>query len=90
MLPHEIRFPEPGAKSTADELTTNVVPFGSSTPLANVDSGAARPRELWQIERDAIETTIQQCGGSIPQAARLLGVSPSTIYRKKESWLVSA
>ena len=44
-------------------------------------------RELWQIERDAIEDTISSCGGSVPKAAKLLGVSPSTIYRKRESWL---
>ncbi len=43
-------------------------------------------RPLWQIERDAIESAIAQCGGSIPKAARLLDVSPSTIYRKKEAW----
>lgn len=42
--------------------------------------------ELWQIEKQAIEGTIEACGGSIPKAAKMLGVSPSTIYRKKESW----
>ncbi|MDP9137465.1 MAG: sigma-54-dependent Fis family transcriptional regulator, partial [Pseudomonadota bacterium] len=43
-------------------------------------------RKLRQIERDTIQGTIAACGGSIPQAARALGVSPSTIYRKRESW----
>jgi DNA-binding NtrC family response regulator len=43
------------------------------TPLAN-------------LERDFIEATIRACNGSVPQAARLLDVSPSTIYRKKEGW----
>ena len=54
------------------------------------DSYTRRPfpgaRELWQIERDAIEDTIAACGGSVPRAAKMLGVSPSTIYRKRESW----
>ncbi len=43
-------------------------------------------RELRDIERQAIETTIAACDGSVPRAAKLLGVSPSTIYRKRESW----
>jgi two-component system repressor protein LuxO len=42
--------------------------------------------ELWRIEKHAIESAIAACRGSIPQAARLLGVSPSTIYRKREAW----
>lgn len=42
--------------------------------------------KLWQIEKQAIEATIDACGGSIPKAATQLGISPSTIYRKKESW----
>ncbi len=43
-------------------------------------------RPLAEIERIVIETTIAREGGSIPRAARVLGVSPSTIYRKRESW----
>jgi DNA-binding NtrC family response regulator len=42
--------------------------------------------ELWQIEKEAIESTIAACQGSIPKAAKILGVSPSTIYRKREAW----
>jgi DNA-binding NtrC family response regulator len=45
-------------------------------------------KELWQIEKDAIESTIAACGGSVPRAAKVLGVSPSTIYRKRENWTV--
>lgn len=41
---------------------------------------------LAKFERDFIEATIEFCDGSIPQAARLLDVSPSTLYRKKENW----
>ena len=33
-----------------------------------------------------IEATIEHCGGSIPRAAKVLELSPSTIYRKIESW----
>ena len=43
-------------------------------------------RQMSDIERDVIEGTIAVCGGSVPKAARVLGLSPSTIYRKRESW----
>lgn len=38
------------------------------------------------LERQIIEATIAHCDGSIPRAAAMLEVSPSTIYRKKEGW----
>lgn len=37
-------------------------------------------------ERALIEAVIAMCDGSIPKAARVLGLSPSTIYRKREGW----
>ena len=41
---------------------------------------------LWLVEKNAIESAITYCDGNIPKAAALLDVSPSTIYRKKQSW----
>jgi DNA-binding NtrC family response regulator len=38
------------------------------------------------MERTLIEAAIAECNGSIPRAAELLKLSPSTIYRKKEGW----
>jgi two-component system, repressor protein LuxO len=55
-------------------------PVGA-TPL---DGLVGRP--LAEVERAFIEATIEHCGGSIPRAARMLDLSPSTIYRKLESW----
>ncbi len=43
-------------------------------------------RPLALVEKETIETAISQCQGNIPKAAALLEVSPSTIYRKKQSW----
>jgi len=43
-------------------------------------------RPLHEIERWVIETVIAREDGSIPRAARALGISPSTIYRKIEAW----
>jgi DNA-binding NtrC family response regulator len=41
---------------------------------------------LWQVEKAAIERTIELCAGNIPRAAAFLGVSPSTLYRKRQAW----
>ncbi len=40
-------------------------------------------RPLREVEQEIIEKAVKTCGGNIPRAARLLGVSPSTLYRKK-------
>jgi len=41
---------------------------------------------LHAIEQKHIERAIKACGGSIPKAAVRLGVSASTLYRKKQAW----
>ena len=41
---------------------------------------------LWLQEKYIIESAIDKCKGNIPKAAVLLEISPSTIYRKKQSW----
>lgn len=41
---------------------------------------------LWQVEKNAIQNAIAFCDDNIPKAAALLEVSPSTIYRKLQSW----
>ncbi len=44
-------------------------------------------RPMSVIERDLIEAVIASCNGSVPKASQILQLSPSTIYRKRESWL---
>lgn len=41
---------------------------------------------LWMTEKQAIENAIEACDGNIPRAAGYLDVSPSTIYRKLQTW----
>ncbi|USD51512.1 sigma-54-dependent Fis family transcriptional regulator [Vibrio sp. SCSIO 43153] len=41
---------------------------------------------LWMTEKSAIEQAIEACDGNIPRAAGYLDVSPSTIYRKLQTW----
>ncbi|HUS52980.1 MAG TPA: helix-turn-helix domain-containing protein [Thermohalobaculum sp.] len=41
---------------------------------------------LAEVERLLVEATIHACGNSLPMAARVLGASPSTLYRKRAAW----
>ncbi|MFP5481014.1 MAG: sigma-54-dependent transcriptional regulator [Alphaproteobacteria bacterium] len=45
---------------------------------------------LAEAERRLIEATLERQGGSVPRAARVLDVSPSTLYRKIEAWKARA
>lgn len=51
-----------------------------------VGTGAKIIRPLADVEREAIDHAIRICEGNIPKAAHFLGVSASTIYRKKQTW----
>lgn len=43
-------------------------------------------RPLEDMEREIIEHAITLCSGNVPKAATRLGISASTIYRKRQSW----
>ncbi|MDE1349467.1 sigma-54 dependent transcriptional regulator [Vibrio aestuarianus] len=43
-------------------------------------------RPMWQIERETIQQAIDFCDGNVLNAAVLLELSPSTVYRKKQAW----
>ncbi len=70
----------------ADESRpTELQPLPLVTPDAlALDSLIGLP--LAEAERRLIEATLALHGGSIPKAARVLDVSPSTLYRKIEAW----
>ena len=44
---------------------------------------------LWLMEKAHIEKAIEACHGNVYRAAALLEISPSTIYRKQQSWKLS-
>jgi DNA-binding NtrC family response regulator len=63
-------------------------PSAAASALAAGGLPAIRP--LWEVERDAIEAAIDCCEGNVPRAAVALGISPSTIYRKRQAWSAAA
>ncbi|WP_087016143.1 sigma-54-dependent transcriptional regulator [Thaumasiovibrio subtropicus] len=68
-------------------LSTQDVVQSQPSSLEKSDVTQSRPiLPLWQVEKQAIEAAIEACDGNIPRAAGLLEVSPSTIYRKLQTW----
>ncbi|MBC7138222.1 MAG: sigma-54-dependent Fis family transcriptional regulator [Defluviimonas sp.] len=86
MLPPDLR-PGP-ARASARERVTEGFTEGSTpaalAPSLPLDELMGRP--LAEVERRVIEATLARHGGSVPRAARVLAVSPSTLYRKIEAW----
>ncbi|WP_394134038.1 sigma-54-dependent transcriptional regulator [Vibrio parahaemolyticus] len=58
-------------------------PSHSLSPYFSAD-GSIRP--MWQVEREAIQNAIAYCDGNVLNAAVMLELSPSTVYRKKQAW----
>ena len=78
-----------GPRVTPDMLPPTLAaarPDAQAVALAAAPLGDLLFRPLDEIERWVIETVIAREDGSIPRAARALGISPSTIYRKIEAW----
>ncbi len=81
------------------EITLDMLPPPLNEPLvvvkptvSSVAVSSFGPQDivpLWQTERRTIEQAIEACDGNIPQAAKYLDVSPSTIYRKIQAWNAS-
>ncbi len=81
MLPAEIAL-GPGVSYPADRAPFSV----TARPSVRDSVGALVGSALADVERELIEATIERCDGSIPRAAKMLEVSPSTLYRKLETW----
>jgi two-component system repressor protein LuxO len=85
MLPNEISL-EPGSAAAVREVAPlrTPRPVPGSTTRERVSLLVGTP--MADVERELIEATIEHCEGSIPRAAKMLALSPSTVYRKLEAW----
>lgn len=70
-------------KADAPEIVVLKSRRSSSRPSIK-DTDPVEP--LWAQERRIIEHALNAFDGNISQAAAALEISPSTIYRKKQSW----
>ena len=55
---------------------------GQSLILDSIASSAIEPASLDQLEMVAIRRAMEECGGNVSAAARRLGISRNTLYRK--------
>ncbi|MDP2084146.1 MAG: sigma 54-interacting transcriptional regulator, partial [Gemmobacter sp.] len=79
MLPQEAILPGPHTPRPEAAATAPAPPPDLAQMLAG--------RTLADIERLAVESAIARHDGSLPRAARELGVAPSTLYRKRQGWM---
>lgn len=75
----------PASPRSVDATHDNVTPLPTQT-AESASVADFTGMSLEQVERLAIEQAIARSSGNIVQAARALGVSPSTIYRKLDRW----
>ena len=84
MLPREIALD--AGTATAAQSPRSRPPRSVPRPSTRDRVGPLVGIPLAEVERELIEATIAHCDGSIPRAAKMLALSPSTIYRKLEAW----
>jgi two-component system repressor protein LuxO len=82
MVPDQIK----NDQSAVNKSIVNIVQQNYYQDSSTGSTNDSKIKPLWQVESEAIERAITLCGGNIPKAAALLDISPSTIYRKKQSW----
>jgi DNA-binding NtrC family response regulator len=73
-------------EAVADDLTLAPPAFVARSLSAEPMLDALIGRPLADIERIVIEATLARFNGSVPKAARVLELAPSTLYRKIEGW----
>ena len=75
-------------------LTAAMLPLTAREATPRRAVPAADPsreiRPLAEVEREAVERAVELCDGNIPKAAAHLGISPSTLYRKRAAWGAAA
>ncbi|MGF1785605.1 sigma-54 dependent transcriptional regulator [Photobacterium swingsii] len=85
MLPPQLKLRN-GAEIASVHESVSPAPMvkQQTVPASGDERQTIEP--LWIVEKRAIEAAIDACNGNIPRAAGLLEVSPSTIYRKLQTW----
>ncbi|MBA5763535.1 sigma-54-dependent Fis family transcriptional regulator [Vibrio sp. 404] len=70
--------------SQSKEVESLGTPSSPSLPAQN------EIKPMWQVEREVIQQAIEYCDGNVLNAAVLLELSASTVYRKKQAWEASS
>ncbi len=89
MLPEPVRsfMVEAGLTAPAGEPQDAAPSTVNGSPISAAALSQSRVvRPLWQVEKEAILEALEQTDNNIPEAARLLEVNASTIYRRLQAW----
>jgi len=65
------------------------VPVRDSMQVKKTESAAPGKRSLDEIEKEAVSAALEQTGFNVSEAARILGLSRSTLYRKIKKYALS-
>lgn len=69
------------------EIVSSQTEEQAAKPLEPFDPATMEKIEPFNVyERKIIEAAISKCEGNVPEAAAQLALSPSTLYRKIQSW----
>jgi two-component system repressor protein LuxO len=74
--------PEAPPMATVSSITSPCKPAAQQAHMTR----RQQIEPLWLTEKKSVEAAIDICDGNINQAAGLLEVAPSTLYRKLQSW----
>ena len=77
----EAQLPEELLEELPQALASSII-LTALAPQMQTPALASETGSLEEIERDAVRRTLEAQGGNISAAARLLGVSRNTLYRK--------
>ena len=82
-----------GGQATPDMLIPDMIGFSDSSGISNDNRKSGtfpvfvdEIKPMWRQEQKIIEDAVQMFNGNVAQAAAALEISPSTIYRKRQSW----
>ncbi|RWR09850.1 sigma-54-dependent Fis family transcriptional regulator [Sinirhodobacter populi] len=76
----------PGQPVTPDMLPADLHPHAERSPPGTADLSVFAGMPLARVERLLIEASLRRHDGYVPDVARELGLSPSTVYRKISQW----
>ncbi|ASI88429.1 sigma-54 dependent transcriptional regulator [Vibrio mediterranei] len=81
-----VQHPIPESTTDQNMVETVQMPTVQPQPISDTEPRTSTIRPMWQVERETIQQAIDFCDGNVLNAAVLLELSPSTVYRKKQAW----
>ncbi|MEZ9667322.1 sigma-54-dependent transcriptional regulator [Vibrio breoganii] len=78
--------PATNVEPVVNQITSPTESQQAPTTVSSESSSTFAVRPMWQVEKETIQNAIKVCDGNVLNAAVMLELSPSTVYRKKQQW----